>query len=110
MPISCSDRDDDRDGRLFRDGAYPDSNPYLTDHIHAHDGADPVAALAGHARAAGLLYDHSTLLPHAQRLQGLRVEGARDPQPFALLIVTERGARLRTEPPIQWARRKACSL
>jgi hypothetical protein len=69
-----------------------------------------VAALAGHALAAGLLYDHSTPLPDAQRLQGLRVEGARDPQPFALLIVTERRARLRTEPPIQWARRKACSL
>ena len=69
-----------------------------------------VAALDGHARAAGLPYDQGAPLPDAQRFQGLRIEGARDPQPFALLIVTERRARLRTEPPIQWARRKACSL
>src|SRR5258708_4121927 len=39
-------------------------------------------------------------------LQGLLVESARDPQPFALLILTESRVRVRTEPPIQRARRK----
>ena len=67
-------------------------------------------AVWGTHRAAGLPYGRRAPLLEAQGLQGRRVECPCDPQPFALLIVTERRARARTEPPIQGARRHARRL
>ena len=71
---------------------------------------ESVAAWARHTRATEFSYDYGARLPEAQSLQSLWVEGARDRQPLALLIVTERRARLQTKPPIQRTRRKARRL
>jgi hypothetical protein len=96
-------------GRAFRRHLHPSLTPPTEPHSW-EQATESVAALASHTRATDLSYDHGAPLPDAQSLQGLRVEGACNRQPFALLIMTERRTRLQTKPPIQRARRKARSL
>src|ERR1043166_3142794 len=47
MPMSRGDGHNDRDRRLFRKGADPDSDPHLADLIRPHYGAYPTAPGTG---------------------------------------------------------------
>jgi hypothetical protein len=99
MPMSRGDGHDNRDRRLFREGAYPDGDPHLTNLIRPHYGTDPATLGAGprgsdrripgpgrvnlerHGYAVnreplpGLhAYDYGGVLPPEDRLRGLQCD------------------------------------
>jgi hypothetical protein len=90
MPMSRGDGHDDRDRRLFREGADPDSEPHLADQIRPHDGAYPAApgaALPGSDRH----------IPGPGRVDLERHEYAINREPLPVLHTDDHGSVLLLE-------------